>query len=90
MVAIDEQGIVLSFSHAAERLFGYAQAEGTGKNVSILMPSPDRERHDGYMERYLATGVPRIVGMVTGCAPTGAPFPWRSRPARHTRPTSGS
>jgi len=26
------------------------------------MPSPDRERHDGYLERYLATGEKRIIG----------------------------
>ncbi|MBK6411626.1 PAS domain S-box protein [Sphingopyxis sp.] len=63
MVVIDDQGKILSFSAAAERLFGYSEAELLGANVSALMPSPDRDRHDGYIERYLATGEKRIIGI---------------------------
>ncbi len=63
MVVIDEQGIILSFSAAAEKMFGYAEQEVVGENVSMLMPSPDRERHDGYLRNYLAGGEPRIIGI---------------------------
>ena len=63
MVVIDDQGKILSFSAAAERLFGYSEVELLGANVSALMPSPDRDRHDGYIERYLATGEKRIIGI---------------------------
>lgn len=63
MVVIDEWGRMISFSDAAERLFGYSQAEVLGANVSMLMPSPYRERHDGYLERYLTTGERRIIGI---------------------------
>ena len=80
MVVIDEKGIILSFSRAAEQLFGYSELEVTGKNVSLLMPSPDRERHDDYIERYLATGVPRIIGIgrvVTGLRADGSTFPMK-------------
>ncbi len=62
MIVIDEHGIVLSFSKAAEQMFGYAQGEVVGRNVDMLMPSPDRELHDGYMRHYLQTGEARIIG----------------------------
>lgn len=63
MVVIDDQGLILSFSAAAEQLFGYSEAELLGANVSRLMPSPDRERHDNYIRRYLETGEKRIIGI---------------------------
>jgi two-component system sensor kinase FixL len=63
MVVIDDQGTIISFSAAAERLFGYSEAELLGLNVSCLMPSPDRERHDTYLARYMQTGEKRIIGI---------------------------
>ena len=63
MIVIDERGYILSFSAAAERMFGYLEDEVLGENVSMLMPSPDRERHDSYLERYLRTGERRIIGI---------------------------
>jgi two-component system sensor kinase FixL len=63
MIVIDERGRIGSFSAAAERVFGYTAAEVQGKNVNILMPSPYREAHDGYLDRYLNTGERRIIGI---------------------------
>jgi two-component system, LuxR family, sensor kinase FixL len=63
MIVIDERGIIRSFSSAAERLFGFSAAEMLGKNIKLLMPSPYRENHDGYIERYLRTGERRIIGI---------------------------
>jgi two-component system sensor kinase FixL len=62
MVVIDESGLILTFSPAAETLFGYKEDEVLGKNVCLLMPSPNRERHDGYISRYLQTGEKRNIG----------------------------
>jgi two-component system sensor kinase FixL len=78
MVVIDEQGLMRSFSGAAERLFGWREAEVLGRNVSILMPSPYREQHDEYIARYLATGARRIIGIgrvVVGERKDGSTFP---------------
>ena len=78
MIVIDERGLILSFSAAAERMFGYPEAELLGENISILMPSPDRERHDHYLGNYLATGERRIIGIgriTTARRRSGAVFP---------------
>jgi PAS domain S-box-containing protein len=63
MVVIDEQGYILSFSAAAEKMFGFAEADVLDENVSMLMPSPDRERHDRYLADYLNTGERKIIGI---------------------------
>ena len=63
MIVISEQGVIQSFSSAAERLFGYAAHEIIGSNVKRLMPNPYREQHDGYLGRYLRTGEKRIIGI---------------------------
>ena len=78
MIIIDEHGLILSFSAAAERMFGFSEDEVLGENVSMLMPSPDRERHDGYLQRYMRTGERRIIGIgrvLTARHRDGATFP---------------
>lgn len=78
MIVIDERGFILSFSMAAERMFGFTEEEVLGENVSMLMASPDRERHDGYLKRYLRTGERRIIGVgrvLTARHRDGATFP---------------
>jgi PAS domain S-box-containing protein len=44
-------------------VFGYEREELIGKNVDMLMPSPYRDEHNGYLRRYLETGEPRIIGI---------------------------
>jgi len=78
MIVIDEHGIMQFFSSAAERQFGYTEPEAIGKNISELMPEPDRSRHDGYLARYLKTGERHIIGIgriVTGMRKDGTTFP---------------
>jgi PAS domain S-box-containing protein len=77
LVTISEKGIVESFSRSAAVLFGYAADEVIGQNISMLMPSPYREEHDRYLERYLRTGEKRIIGIgrvVSGQRKDGSVF----------------
>jgi two-component system sensor kinase FixL len=78
MIVIDPQGVMQSFSATAERLFGYKPEDVIGQNVSMLMPAPYREQHDGYLRRYLSTGERRIIGigrLVVGQRKDGSTFP---------------
>ena len=78
MIVIDTNGIIHSFSSAAERQFGYNAAAVIGQNIKALMPSPYRESHDGYIKRYLDTGERRIIGIgrvVVGERQDGSTFP---------------
>jgi two-component system sensor kinase FixL len=63
VIVIDAHGIIESFNRSGERLFGYTSEEVIGHNVSMLMTHRDRDSHDRYMARYLATGVPHIIGI---------------------------
>ncbi|MGO4377819.1 PAS domain S-box protein [Pseudoduganella sp. RAF19] len=78
IITIDERGIMERVNPAAERMFGYSEAEVCGKNVSMLMPSPHREQHDGYLAHYAQTGEKRVIGKgreVEGLRRDGSVFP---------------
>lgn len=80
IITIDDKGIIEHLNPAALELFGYERAELVGKNVSVLMPEPDRSRHDGYIHNYNTTGTKHIIGIgreVNGKRKDGSTFPFR-------------
>ena len=62
VITVDESGVIESVNIATMELFGYSEKEMVGKNVSMLMPRPHRENHQLYMQRYLETGIARVIG----------------------------
>ena len=78
VIIIDHRGSIMTFNRAASRMFGYEASQVIGRNVSMLMPSPDREQHDEYLARYLKTGNARVIGIgreVTAQRGDGSHFP---------------
>jgi len=78
ILTIDAQGIIETCNPASERLFGYRSSEMLGQPVTMLMPSPYREEHHSYLQHYLTTRQPKIIGLgreVLGRRKDGSLFP---------------
>jgi PAS domain S-box-containing protein len=78
IITIDIDGTIRSVNRAGAKMFGYTADEMIGRNVTMLMPEPYASEHDGYLERYLRTHEPRIIGIgreVSGRRKNGETFP---------------
>jgi len=78
IIVINSRGAIEVFNAAAQRMFGYTEAEAIGQNVSLLMPEPDHSRHDGYISHHLTTGERKVIGIgraVTARRKDGQAFP---------------
>ncbi len=80
IITIDDKGIIEHVNPAALKLFGFESQELVGRNVSVLMPQPDKAQHDTYIKNYHDTGKKRIIGIgreVIGQRKDGSTFPFR-------------
>lgn len=78
IITIDNKGVIENFNPGAEELFGYESSEVVGKNVKVLMPDPDRSKHDSYIQNYQNTGNAQIIGKgreTTAQRKNGTTFP---------------
>jgi len=80
IILIEDWGTVVMINPAATRLFGYRADEVIGQNITMLMPSPHRENHHGYLKNYHDTGIKKIIGIgreIEGKRKDGSLFPAR-------------
>lgn len=80
IITIDSKGIIETVNPAALTLFGYSVEEVVGNNISMLMPEPDRSKHDSYISNYKNTREKKIIGIgreVRGMKKDGSTFPFR-------------
>ena len=62
IVTINEDHIILSYNQGAEKIFGFARDEVIGRDLSILIPPPHKEKHRDYVRRYMATRDAHVIG----------------------------
>lgn len=78
LVVINEQGTIEEANSALRESFGWNEQELLGNNVNILMPEDVAEKHDGYLQRYLETGVKKVLAekrILTAKHKDGTHFP---------------
>ena len=79
IITIDEEGRILEFNPAAERVFGYARSDVLGVELSeTIIPPGYREAHKRGMQHYLRTGVGPVLGKrieITALRSDGSEFP---------------
>lgn len=64
VAVINAVGIIQMANKPLMKLFGYRKGELEGKNISILMPQPFSQRHNGYLRNYITTGKAKILDSV--------------------------
>ncbi|AZB44996.1 bifunctional diguanylate cyclase/phosphodiesterase [Bacillus sp. FJAT-42376] len=78
IILADAKGLILSWNEGAERMFGYREADVTGRNLQVIIPDEYKEAHQKGMNRYLSTGEERVVGKTVeleGLKKDGSRFP---------------
>lgn len=62
IIVINDQGIILEANRAVVNILGYDSSELVGQNISLIVPEPHHGANDGYLQRYLKEGDPRVIG----------------------------
>lgn len=62
IITFDENGLIETCNRAAERLFGYVEAEVRGKPLSLLIPPEPTEIRENYLEHFVRVELARLVG----------------------------
>ncbi|MHC4580930.1 MAG: PAS domain S-box protein, partial [Planctomycetota bacterium] len=62
IISIDEKGIIEMANPSALKVLGYQSEEMLGKNASMIVPNPNKKKHDHHIQRYLETGKKKMIG----------------------------
>ncbi len=89
IISTDDHDTITFWNKGAERIFGYTEAEMTGKPVTTIIPEEYRSAHSQGVKRFLRTGVPALIGRcveLQGLRKNGKKFPlelslstWKTR-----------
>lgn len=80
IVTMDEFGVIESINPSACKLFEYSRDEILGKNISILLPTLDKQTQDKYLQRYNTNGNTKQIEIDReryGVKKSGSHFPMR-------------
>ena len=78
IITADHEGSIVGWNRAAERMFGYAQAEAVGQALTLVIPERYRGDHWVGVKRVLADGERHIIGRTVellGLTKAGSEFP---------------
>ena len=62
VISITEDGTIDSVNKALCAMLGYARHELVGRNIKVIVPSPYKEKHDFFLDRYSTTGDAKVIG----------------------------
>lgn len=74
----DDDGTIVAVNRRLAQLFGYEQAELTGRSVDVLVPADLRDAHRRYRAAYTRAPRPRVMGersRLVGLRRDGVTFP---------------
>ena len=78
IITSNSSGEIISCNPRTEKIFGYSKEEMIGKNLSILMPKKEAVAHDAYINNFVKTRNPKIIGKgreLEGRRKDGSVFP---------------
>ncbi|WP_226536194.1 bifunctional diguanylate cyclase/phosphodiesterase [Fictibacillus halophilus] len=78
IILSDSTGTIISWNQGAEFIFGFNKNEVIGEKLQIIIPEKYQEAHQKGMDRYLATGEPKVMGKTVeleGVRKDGSEFP---------------
>ncbi|MEE8387969.1 MAG: EAL domain-containing protein [Acidiferrobacterales bacterium] len=78
IITFNEEGIIENINLAAEKLFGYDQADIVGQNLMLIIPIERMDGRDDYIAHFMRHGIQRYIGQegeITGRHKNGSRLP---------------